>query len=317
MFYPFLKPHISPSALSTWYGAKQSFIKSYFEGEHFKGNSATDFGKVVHGLIEGGLFPAKKVFDQSEVQIIIPLENGVNALGTPDSFTLVPTDDTIQVVDYKTGKEDGWSATEIAGDLKVKFTCWLALQASREAGFNPLFVKFYIESFQTFWNPRKKKLELMPNDESELYEFQYTAVELDAFTLVINKTVNDVNEAYTKWKESTDEFVDKESVKEFGEVQKQITELEARAEVLKERIGEQMTFGNKDNFSTDVGTFYFTTKEKWSYPPEMPIGYEQFTLKTFEDIGACVKSAKLTFETENKPVSSSKSLGFRAKKEKK
>lgn len=318
MFYPDVKKHISPSALATWYNAKQSFIKSYFEGEHFTGNASTDFGGLVHAMIEGGLFPAKKIFKNCEKQLVIPLENGVNALGTPDSYETEMLGEVLLVVDYKTGKEDGWSATEIAGDLKVKMTCWLALQQVRADGDNPERVVAYIESFQTFYNPRKKKLELMPNDESEVYEFVYTADELDAFTAVINKTVADINEAYMKWLESTDEFVDMESVVEYAGLETQIKELEAKQEVLRERIGEQMAFGNKDSISTDVGTFYFTTKKKWDYPANMKINYLDYglTLEDTEGIQAGVKSAKLKFETENPPVVVSKSLGFRAKKKK-
>jgi hypothetical protein len=188
----------------------------------------------------------------------------------------------------------------------------------RQAGHNPEYVKASIESFQTFYNPRKKKLELMPNDESEVYEFMFRAEDLDGFTSVIEKTVTEINQAYMKWLESTDEFVDKEAVKEFAEISAQIAQLEIRAKELKERIGEQMVFGNKDSVGTDYGTFYFTTRKTYDYPKTLKVDYLDYglTLEDTEAINACVKAVKTDYELSHEPVSVSRSVGFKPKRAK-
>lgn len=301
-YYPVIKPHISPSALDAWHNSRNSFIKSYFEGDSFKGNAATRFGTVIHKMIEQGLLSAKKDYANKEQTISVPLGSGfsggvVQALGIPDAYTL--GGDVAYFVDYKTGKDDAWSAEKMASDLKMKFTAWLVLMENRRKGFNPVDVVSYIEFFQTEWSGKELRL---IDQESELYEFSYTAKELDKFTKVVEKTVAEVNTYYTEWLESSSEFVNQDDVKEFARIESEIVALTTKQDEIKSRIASQIEIGGKSDYKSEFGTFYFTEKKKWLYPDEV------------DKLASEASAAKKKFETENDPVSISKSFGFRAKK---
>lgn len=300
-FYPDIKPHISPSALANWYTARSMFVRSYFIGEKTPETSAMKAGKKIHALIEGGMLEVKHWFANREGELTfhIPGRENVLALGFPDSYELGGYEgQSAFFVDYKSGKENTWDAAKLAGDLKMKMTAWLVWNATGK----PEGVVGYIEYIPTQWNALTREIEPTGGESVVAGECIYTAEEMEAFTAVIIKTIEEVNVAYEEWKNSTDEFVDQNAVAEFAQLAQEVAERETLMEVLKERIGDQMSMGGKETLPTPFGSFYFTARKTYTYPDELE--------KKISEVSA----AKKKFETENEPSKITKSLSFRASK---
>lgn len=319
MFYPQLKPHISPSALQAWHNSRSMFIRSYFMGEKTPETSSMKGGTMVHKLIEMGLYPAKKVFERNENELVIALKDGINVLGKPDSFSVypLPHNGSVEVVDYKTGKEDGWSNEKVATDLKVITTAWLVLQQARIEGYSPTCVNHYLEYIPTEWDEVVREIRPVADKESVLYSAVFTAEYLDEFTNFIKKTVDEINEEYPNFVNSTDEFVNMQDVLELADIETQAKELEARADIIKERLKGQLEMGNRKNFESPVGTVYITEKKTYEYPEDLvgktELG-EEITLFRAEEVATAIKVAKKNYEMINEPSSVSRSVAFRLKK---
>lgn len=315
-FYPDVKAHMSPSAMEAWYSARGSFVKSYFDGVRSPETAAMRAGKMIHGLIQGGLLKVIHRYAQNEKTLEEIVEHdGVQykVLGIPDSYDYGEDVGTAVFVDYKSGKENGWDNVRLASDLKMKLTAWLVWNATAK----PSLVKGYIEYVPTRWNPETREVEPTGGESVMAGAIEYTSEEMEAFTLTIIKTMNDINAAYTEHLTSTDEFVNQDDVAEYAQFDKDKRDIEARQVELLQRIGDQMAFGKKESVSTIYGTFYFTAKKKWAYPDtlEVRLGETTTTLAEAEKVEVAVKAAKKRFETDNAPESITKSLGFRAKKD--
>lgn len=312
-FYNEVKEHLSPTALDMWVNNRSAFVKSYFEGEKFKGNAATRAGKSVHALIEGGMIDAKHVYDINEATIAIDIKKDRRFLGIPDSYGSKPDNGRASFVDYKTGKENGWKE-KLPKDIKMKATAWLVWKALDE----PKYVHGWIEYIPTEWNPETKEVEPIADRESEAIPIIYAAQDLREFTHVILKAMDEVNEAYEKWKDSTSDFVNLDDLATYADLDKQKKALEEKMTEVKERIMGQMEFGGKDNLTTDAGTFYVTTRKTYEYPPNLKINYLDYglVLEDADAITAAASAAKKHYEVTTTPKSVSKSLGFRAGKEK-
>ena len=302
-FYPDLKPHISPSAFANWNEAKSQFVRSYFLGLKTPETSAMKAGKKIHALIEGGMLTVKHWYEhrEGELKFPIPGREDVLALGYPDSYELaiVANLETAYFVDYKSGKENTWDSAKLAGDLKMKMTAWLVwLSTGKPVGG----VVGFIEYIPTQWNALTREIEPTDGESVVAGECAYTSDELEAFTAVIIKTIEEVNVGHVEWLASTDEFVNQEDVTEYAQLAQEVAEREAKMETLKERIGDQMNMGGKENLPTPFGSFYFTTKRKYTYSEALT--------KQISDTSA----AKKKFETENAPSEITKSLSFRAGK---
>ena len=205
---------------------------------------------------------------------------------------------TALFVDYKSGKENNWDDTKLAGDLKMKATAWLVWNKTDKPGK----VVGFIEYIPTQWNALTREIEPTGGESVVAGEITYTSDELEAFTEVITKTIAEVNLAYTEWLESTDEFVNQDDVAEYAQLDQEVKEREVKMGLIKERIGDQMGMGGKETLPTPFGSFYFTARKTYSYPEEIELA------------SAEVAAKKKKFETENEPAKVTKSLSFRAKK---
>lgn len=320
-FYPQLKVYISPSALQAWHNSRSMFIRSYFMGEKTPETSSMRGGTMVHKLIEMGLYPAKKVFERNEKELVIELKDGINVLGKPDSFSVypLPHNGSIELVDYKTGKEDGWSNEKVATDLKVITTAWLVLQQARAEGYSPLCVTHYLEYIPTEWDEVTREIRPVADAESVLYSAVFTVEYLDGFTDFIKKTVDEINEEYPNFVNSTDEFVSMEDVLELADIETQAKELEARADIIKERLKGQLEMGNRKNFESAMGAVYITEKKTYEYPADLTgktESGETITLQDLEEATVAIKVAKKNYEMINEPKTVSRSVAFRLKKQK-
>jgi len=312
MFYPDIKPHISPSALDNWVNSRSQFIRSYFAGVKTPETASMKTGKQIHALIEGGLLEVKNKFSHNEETLEF-FATEYKVLGIPDSFGVGEDEETVMFVDYKTGKENNWDANKLASDLKMKTTAWLVWSFYART---PPSITGYIEYIPTRWNEATREIEPTGEESVVSASITYTAEELEAFTNVILAVIAEVNEEYPKWLESSADFVNKEDVSEYARLNAQVAELEVKMDEIKERIAGQLDFGGARTAETEFGTFYFTERKTYDYPQDLPIQGGVFTLKETELIAAAVKVAKTKFETENEPKSISRSLAFKAKKKK-
>ena len=309
MFYPDIKPHISPSAFANWHEARSLFVRSYFLKEKTPETASMKAGKQIHALIEAGLLEVKHRYAHREKKLTVMLQTPetMEVLGIPDSFERHWTGakegegepyDTAFFVDYKSGKENNWDDTKLAGDLKMKATAWLVWNKTDK----PSKVVGFIEYIPTAWNASTREIEPTGGESVVAGEIVYTSDELEAFTEVIAKTIAEVNLAYTEWLESTDEFVNQDDVAEYAQLDQEVKEREVKMGLIKERIGDQMGMGGKETLPTPFGSFYFTARKTYSYPEEIELA------------SAEVAAKKKKFETENEPAKVTKSLSFRAKK---
>jgi len=313
MFYPDIKPHISPSALDNWVNSRSQFIRSYFAGVKTPETASMKTGKQIHALIEGGLLDAKHKFPNNE-QVLEFFAEKYKVLGIPDSFSTEEDGKTAVFVDYKTGKENNWDANKLASDLKMKTTAWLVWNFYGRM----LPVVGHIEYIPTRWNEVTREIELTGGESVVAASITYTSEELEAFTSVILAIIGEVNEEYPKWLESSADFVNQEDAAEYARLNAQVAELEIKMDEIKERIAGQLDFGGARTAETEFGTFYFTERKTYDYPKTLKINYLDYglMLEDTEDIATAVKAAKTKFETENEPKSISRSLAFKAKKKK-
>jgi hypothetical protein len=314
-FYHDIKEHMSPSAMAQWMHQRSAFIRSYFEGERTPETAAMRGGTAIHRLIEGGMFPAKHIFDLHEEEIRVPVPgSGFFFMGKPDSRDEKATKGVARFVDYKSGKANDWKA-KLPIDIKMKATAWLVWQATG----CPEKVVGSIEFIQTTWDPEAKEVVPLEGVESDIIECTYLAQDLEAFTKVIIKTMGDVNDFFERWKNASGEFVSDEDTQLYEGLAAKKEAIEAEIEEVKERIMGQMEFGGVLNHKTAAGTFYITEKKEYSYPDELIVrhGDEEHTLKEVEEIAASAKAAKKNFELTSEPISTATTIGFRKASKKK
>lgn len=309
MFYHDQKEHMSPSAHDSWHRSRAAFIRSYFEGEKTAETTAMRFGTQVHALIEAGLLHVQKQFDKNEITLVheVPMST-YKYLGRPDSFQGKPKKNTVEFVDYKTGKKSEWD-DKLTTDIKMLGTAWLVWV---ETG-KPQAVIGHIEFLQTEWNEEKRELELV-DKPTELSSRTYHYDELEAFGDVIRNDMSAVNAFYEKWLTKSDEFIDKDDCAELARIEAQIEELDAKAKSLRESIKAQMEFGGLNSYKLPgVGTFSMSTRKSYTYPPSLRINYLDYglVLEDYLEIEKAVKSAKKNFELASEPTSESVTFSFR------
>ncbi len=314
-FYSDVKDGCSPSALAQWINSRSAFVKSYFAMERGPETKAMQTGTEVHALIEAGIIKAKHVYEHNEGDVSIEIAPGRVFRGRPDSYGHDSVDlQLARFVDYKTGKANAW-AEKLPTDIKMRATAWLVWSACGK----PKTIEGSVEFFQTTWDPEQKKVVLIEGAESEIMKITYTGQEMQDFTQVILKAMDDVNAFYEKWLKSTGDFVSKKDIEQYVELQKEIDQKEAELQDIADRIATQMEFGGEENHKVKgLGSFYFRTTDKYEYPPTLPVKYTdmEIDLTTADGIAAAAKAAKQGFELMNEPTSSKRSLAFRAAKEK-
>lgn len=304
---------MSPSALDQWFRQRSAFVGSYFEEKDRVDTKAMQAGRQIHRLIEGGMIPAKCSYaiNEQEIKVKVP-GTDFYFMGIPDSRTESKDGEESMFVDYKSGKANEWKE-KLPTDIKMKATAWLVWQ---EGGESAEVVKGAIEFIQTTWDPEAKAVVPLEGKETEVIDIEYTAEELKQFTTVIAKAMHEVNEVYEKWKENSDAFVNLEDVNRYEILHAQKEALEAEMSEIKERIGSQMEFGGLLNFKSELGTFYVTERETYSYPGNLKINYRDYglVLDDAEEIASATKAAMKNYELITEPVSVSSSVGFRPKK---
>jgi len=308
-FYHEVKEHMSPSAHDAWHRSRAAFIRSYFEKEKTPETTAMKFGTQVHALIEAGLLHVQKQFNVNEVTLIHDVPMSVYTyLGRPDSFESTPKKNTVEFVDYKTGRKSEWEE-KLTTDIKMLGTAWLVW---KETGM-PQAVIGHIEFLQTEWNEEKREIELV-DKPTELYSRTFHYDELEAFGDVIHNDMDAVNTFYEKWLTKSDEFVDQDDCIELARIEAQMEELDIKAKALRESIKAQMEFGGLNSLNVpNVGTFSMSTRKSYAYPPSLRINYLDYGLvyEDYLEIEKAVKSAKKNFELASEPTSESVSFSFR------
>jgi len=216
--------------------------------------------------------------------------------------------------DYKTGRENFWTQEKLATDLKMLCTAWLVWQVNGKPDSE---VEGIIEYIPTEWNDETKEIQPILSQEHEVISYLYSKSVLEQVESLLLTTIEEVNMAYEQFLESTDIYIEDEDCKEYAEIEKQITGLETRQKEIKERIAEQMSFGNVPTYDSDFGKFFFRETKKYAYPQDLSFQTPDgavMTLKQGEAIDLAMSVVKKNWERENKPASVSKSLQFRAKK---
>jgi len=326
MFYPDIKPHLSPSAFAQWHRQKTSFIRSYFLNERTPETSAMKAGTRIHALIEAGFLKVENRFTNFEETITAPVYLNfddpvkkniqVNLLGIPDSHEIADTPE-VRFVDYKTGKENRWTPKQLAQDLKMRFTALLVLLENRRRGNDPQSVRGYIEWIGTEWNGK----ELVPTGETEVLEIYYSKEELDAFSLIIISTIEEINQEYENFSSAPKEnLVSEEDIAEYAELEAKKKEIELKQSVIKERVFEVMKFSGQQNVKHDLGSFSIATSKKYQYPDDLEFQTESgniMTLALGEEILVGLSSAKKNYELNHEPVSVTHSIKFNAPRAKK
>lgn len=310
-FYPEVKPHISPSALMSWHNQRSNFIRSYFKNEKTPETSAMKAGTKIHALIEAGFIEAKNVFSVNEDTLTYNITEDILVLGKPDSYEFNSENGYAEFVDYKTGKNDGWTNEKLAVDLKMRTTAYLVWKKTNE----PESVKGYLEWIGTEWNGS----EIVPSGEGAVYEYTYSADELKNFESVILKTIDEVNAEYLKFLSVGETVLDNEDIEEYVRLENQKAEIEEKQNAIKERVADILTIAGQKSAETPFGTFYFTDRKKYEYPDDLEFetkSGEVVSLAYAKEVALGAGVAKKMFEAENDPVSVSKSFSFRAKKPK-
>lgn len=302
---------MSPSALDSWHNSRSNFIKSYFEGIRTPDTPAMIAGKKVHTLIEAGIVPAKKVYDLHEVKIEIKIKEGYVFLGIPDSRGERMQKGVVEFVDYKTGKANAWKE-KLPVDIKMRATAWLVWKATGE----PKKVIGHIEYIPTEWDSVAKEVVPIADAESEIISLTYTAEELQDFTKIIVDSMDEVNEEYDKWLESTGQFINKEDLERYVELRKAKDELEVLLKDVGDRLMSQMEFGAKKTHQTPFGTLFITERKTYEYPKGLRINYLDMglTIEDAEAITMASKAAQKNYELTADPKTTSKSMGFRPTK---
>ncbi len=311
MFYHDQKEHASPSALDQWLRSRAAFIQSYFEGKKGPETAAMKFGTQVHALIEHGLLKVKKHFDQNEQGLRYEAGQGLYVFGKPDSYQSKPVKNTVEFVDYKTGKASEW-AKKLPTDIKMKVTAWLVWQATG----CPAAVIGHIEFLQTTWNEEKQSLELL-SEETEITSITYHKADLEAFTEVIIRTMGDINTFYETWKDRTTDYVDQADCERLAELTKKADEIDEEIKSLKASITSQMEFGGLTSHKIEgIGTISISTKATYSIPNDLPfqVGKKKYTLEDFAAIEMASKAAVKNYQLVSEPVSTTTSTSFRAAK---
>lgn len=266
------------------------------------------------------LTPTHK-YGHREYELKVPFkETGVLVFGKPDDFGM-KDENTAAFVDYKFGKDSDWSREVLAADLKMRTTAWLVWV---EMGRPSNGAIGYIEWFGMRWDGAEN---VPTNEDHAVFHCHYTAEELARFELVIGKTIEEVNEAYERFLNSKDAFVSEELTREYAELDAQVKQIEesqiagikARMEEIKATISEQMEFGDMPSHEAESGTFYWRTNKTYDYPSTLQFQTEHggvMTLAVGEEVIAAVGAAKKHFELSHDPVKVTKSLSYRAKKQK-
>lgn len=309
MFYNDQKPHISPSALDAWVNQRSLFVRSYFKGEKTPETAPMRAGKQIHALIEAGLLDAKCKYERNE-ETLEAFTGDYKVLGIPDSFQLDGT--RALFVDYKTGKQNNWDLVKLAGDLKMKTTAWLVWHATGK----PELVVGFIEYIPTRWNDATREIEPTGEESILVATLPYLSDDLEAFTAYILKVIAEVNEEYPKFLAGTDAFLNQDDVVEYARLNEEVEALELKMGEIKERIAGQLDFGGVRTAETSAGTFYFTERKTYDYPPTLKVDYLDMglVLDDTEKIAVAAKVAKSKFEQTSEPKSVTRSLGFRKKK---
>jgi len=318
MFYPNEKPHMSPSALAAWHNSRSSFVKRYFEKEEGFTSKAMEAGKAIHKLIEAGMMDAKCQYDMNEQELRVELET-VDFMGYPDSFTKKPEKSVARFVDYKSGKANNWE-DKLPTDIKMRATAWLVWN---ETG-KPDTVVGEVEYIPTTWNPDAKEVIPIEGAETEVMEYKYEADELEAFTDVIEKAIEDVNDFYEKWGDQSEDFISQDDVNEYeslrAEKDKINEDLDQKIGDVQERIETQMKFGGLSTYRGEGGTYSLRTYPSYEYPEELKVRFDGEEMKLREaqelqsNIKDAIKASKKNYELATEPESVKESLSFRKKR---
>lgn len=278
-------------------------------------------GTKIHALIEAGFLKAQNRFTHFEETLVHPFKHlgenkVVKLLGVPDSHEIADAKE-VRFVDYKTGKENRWTAKELAQDLKMRFTALLVLLENRKNGHTPESVRGYIEWIGTEWNGK----ELVPTGETEVLEIYYSSKELDDFLPIIFSTIEEINQEYENFSNTPKEnLVADEDIVAYAELEAQKKEIEAKQAVIKEKVFEVMKFSGQQNVSHELGSFSISTLKKYEYPDDLEFQTESgniMTLALGEEVLVGLSSAKKNYELNHEPVSITHSIRFNAPRAKK
>jgi len=289
-FYPEVKKNLSPTAVSMWLTAPSGFRKMYFDGERIESHILRE-GTRIHDLAEKGFVKLKKVMPGKEVKQEIKFSDTLDFKFTLDAY------EGNTFVDYKTQAVDvkePWTQTKTNKDVKQLANAWALWELNGRKD------KEIIGSIEAII-VKDVEGERIPTGDTHVFTKTYTEKELMEFPSVLNKMIEDVNEAYVKHQSQTDLFIEEDLVKRYAELKGQENGIKAEMDEIKTQINEQMEKGNVLSHKTDFGSFSRSARKTYSYPTELT------------EAEAEVKAKKKDYEMKNEPEKISYTLSFRAK----
>lgn len=192
------KGYLSPSQMEMWEKSPDRYMREYFEKGRRLVTKYTEFGNVVHKLIEDGLheihLPGLKVYDVPEMEIRIDVR-GVPTLGRLDGY-----DETENCFgDYKTGKA-AWTQAKVQKHRQFTF---YATQVRIIKGIAPRYCDVHwIETLEedppehTFWKDEPK---MRLTGKVRTFRRYFDERELDRMEHDIERVAREISSAYRKF----------------------------------------------------------------------------------------------------------------------
>lgn len=264
--------YLSFSQFNLWKKSKTQYAKRYFEGKKGFETKEIRFGKMVHEN------PAKYGFTElqnNEYGLECEVK-GVPLYGIIDSCE--PS--LCEIVEYKTGKN------KPNPEDQLKF---YAVMINEITGNIPRCSWEWAETDETVDG------EIAITGELEIYLVKFSKKEIEEFKKEIVKVAKEISEAWENYKKQD---VDEDLAQEYARISSEIKHLQEEQSKLKELVAQELEANKLDSYSTESGTFFFTTRKKYNYPTEFLEEEKKFK--------------KLKKEIESKcEFEESKSLSFR------
>lgn len=274
MFYGVEKDYISPTQYDLWHTNRKAFEKLYFKKEKFSSESM-ERGKLVHEIIENGLYAPELSFGNNEFKLEIRVD------GLPVKLYGILDDVDFHngvFVDYKTGSKA--NAKKLIHSMKQELYAYMILAHRVELDK----VTGYIEHIALDGDDIK--------GTTVLGSFEYGREEMPATEQRLITMYEQVNDAYANFDDSEQEVSDdlyKLSEELYKVIQKK-KELEDEEKFIKTAILEHMKEEKVDKVEAGFGSVFIKKMKKIETPKELD--------DKLAKIKADIKKAKMDLEAK-------------------
>ena len=280
MFYTEVRGHTSPSALSQFVSNRNEFEARYFAGEKTFVNKAMMNGTQVHKDIELGMKEVQLRYEHIEEKVTVAIKAGrlkLDLLFIPDSYE--EQKNKVVFVDYKTGSE--WTQKRAKDDFK---------QAVCAFGLWKKYGKEVVGAIE----------HIADDGSTKVYKVKYTEERMKEVEKDVARIVKEINKAYEEYQERTDVFIDEGDLQRYAELKLEKKKIDDELAGLSDRIAGTMEAGGLNKTKTPVGTFFFTERKVYEFPPEI--------MKLDKEL----KEKKSDFQKKTKPKKITRTLSYRA-----